>query len=87
MRWNGQEWLLKDLLILLIINCRKPVSRNALKLGGKSKDVDSFVDQLKSEGEKISNLTPAAAACGSGAASSASAAAKAKISSDIHTER
>ncbi|XP_037031893.1 coatomer subunit delta [Bradysia coprophila] len=30
-------------------------SRNALKLGGKAKDVDSFVDQLKSEGEKISN--------------------------------
>lgn len=29
--------------------------RNALKLGGKSKDVDSFVDQLKNEGEKISN--------------------------------
>lgn len=32
-------------------------SRNALKLGGKTKDVDSFVDQLKSEGEKISNVT------------------------------
>lgn len=39
---------------------RKPnPSRNALKLGGKSKDVDSFVDQLKNEGEKISNLMPA----------------------------
>lgn len=35
-----------------------PSSRNALKLGGKNKDVDSFVDQLKSEGEKITNLTP-----------------------------
>lgn len=57
------------------------MSRNALKLGGKSKDVDSFVDQLKSEGEKISNLTPAVAGGGSGAA------AKAKISADIHTER
>lgn len=32
-------------------------SRNALKLGGKSKDVDTFVDQLKSEGEKIANVT------------------------------
>lgn len=32
-------------------------SRNALKLGGKTKDVDTFVDQLKSEGEKISNVT------------------------------
>lgn len=35
-------------------------SKNALKLGGKSKNVDSFVDQLKSEGEQVSNLTPAA---------------------------
>ena len=25
-----------------------------MKLGGKSKDVDSFVDQLKSEGETVS---------------------------------
>ncbi|XP_030564379.1 coatomer subunit delta [Drosophila novamexicana] len=65
---------------------QKPVSRNALKLGGKSKDVDSFVDQLKSEGEKIANLAPAVAAGSSGAAASASAAAKAKISADIHTE-
>jgi len=24
-----------------------------MKLGGKSKDVDSFVDQLKSEGESV----------------------------------
>lgn len=38
---------------------RKPAStRNALKLGGKTKDVDSFVDQLKSEGEKVTNLAP-----------------------------
>lgn len=36
----------------------KPTSRNVMKLGGKSKDVDSFVDQLKNEGEKISNLAP-----------------------------
>lgn len=26
-----------------------------MKLGGKSKDVDSFVDQLKSEGESVMN--------------------------------
>lgn len=32
--------------------------KNALKLGGKSRDVDTFVDQLKSEGEKVTNLTP-----------------------------
>lgn len=32
-------------------------SKNALKLGGKGKDVDTFVDQLKSEGVKISNVT------------------------------
>jgi DNA-binding transcriptional MerR regulator len=30
--------------------------KNALKLGGKSRDVDTFVDQLKSEGEKVTNL-------------------------------
>lgn len=30
--------------------------KNALKLGGKSRDVDTFVDQLKSEGEKATNL-------------------------------
>eukprot|EP00099_Drosophila_melanogaster_P024070 NP_652012.1 coat protein (coatomer) delta, isoform A [Drosophila melanogaster] len=64
----------------------KPASRNALKLGGKSKDVDSFVDQLKNEGEKIANLAPAAPAGGSSAAASASAAAKAAIASDIHKE-
>uniref|UniRef100_A0A0K2TRS3 Coatomer subunit delta n=1 Tax=Lepeophtheirus salmonis TaxID=72036 RepID=A0A0K2TRS3_LEPSM len=29
----------------------------AMKLGGKSKDVDSFVDQLKSEGQTVSELT------------------------------
>lgn len=31
--------------------------KNALKLGGKSRDVDTFVDQLKSEGQKVTNLT------------------------------
>ncbi|CAD7087401.1 unnamed protein product [Hermetia illucens] len=61
------------------IKLQKPSQpRNALKLGGKSKDVDSFVDQLKSEGEKISTLTPASTA--------AAAVARPKIASDIHTE-
>ncbi|GAB0091040.1 Coatomer subunit delta [Sergentomyia squamirostris] len=39
--------------------------RNAMKLGGKGKDVDTFVDQLKNEGEKITNnpvVTTSAAA-------------------------
>lgn len=42
----------------------KPVvARNALKLGGKNRDADTFVDQLKSEGEKVvSNPTPATVA-------------------------
>ena len=31
----------------------------AMKLGSKSRDVESFVDQLKSEGENV--VTPAAA--------------------------
>ncbi|KAJ6648607.1 Coatomer subunit delta [Pseudolycoriella hygida] len=44
-------------------------SRNALKLGGKSKDVDTFVDQLKSEGEKISNAPVSAPSSASAAAS------------------
>lgn len=36
---------------------RKPTSSKAMKLGGKSKDVDSFVDQLKSEGQSVSELS------------------------------
>jgi len=33
---------------------RKPTgSGKALKLGSKSRDVESFVDQLKSEGERV----------------------------------
>ncbi|XP_055374809.1 coatomer subunit delta [Condylostylus longicornis] len=60
------------------VNPTKPASKNALKLGGKSKDVDTFVDQLKSEGEKISNLTPASV--------TPSAVSKPKIASDVHTE-
>ncbi|XP_065084111.1 coatomer subunit delta [Ochlerotatus camptorhynchus] len=37
------------------------VARNALKLGGKNRDADTFVDQLKSEGEKVvANPTPSA---------------------------
>lgn len=34
---------------------RKPTTSKAMKLGGISKDVDSFVDQLKSEGEHVSS--------------------------------
>ena len=33
------------------------MTSKAMKLGGKSKDVDSFVDQLKSEGEHVSSET------------------------------
>lgn len=43
--------------------------KNALKLGGKTRDVDSFVDQLKSEGEKVTNLTPTTTSASSAAAS------------------
>ncbi|XP_014090419.2 coatomer subunit delta [Bactrocera oleae] len=62
-----------------VTKAQKPVARNALKLGGKTKDVDSFVDQLKSEGEKISALTPVNS-------QSSVAVAKTKIASDVHTE-
>ena len=51
-----------------------------MKLGGKSKDVDSFVDQLKNEGEKISSLAPAPAATSSNAIQ------KPKPALDIHME-
>ena len=40
---------------------RKPMTSKAMKLGGKSKDVDSFVDQLKSEGENVANDAPRSA--------------------------
>ena len=33
------------------------MTSKAMKLGGKSKDVDSFVDQLKSEGQHVSSET------------------------------
>ena len=36
---------------------RKPMTSKAMKLVGKSKDVDSFVDQLKSEGQHVSSET------------------------------
>lgn len=42
------------------VSSKASVPKKALKLGGKSRDVDTFVDQLKSEGEKVTNLTPAA---------------------------
>jgi len=35
---------------------QKPTTRG-MKLGGKTKDVESFVDQLKSEGENVTNST------------------------------
>ena len=34
---------------------RRNTSSKAMKLGGKGKNVDTFVDQLKSEGEKVSS--------------------------------
>ena len=38
-------------------NYRKPSGPSkALKLGGKTRDVEFFVDQLKSEGEKVASL-------------------------------
>lgn len=62
-------------------------SRNALKLGGKTKDVDSFVDQLKSEGEKIANVVSAASAAGAAGASAAGvAAAAARAKTDVPTD-
>lgn len=52
--------------------------KNALKLGGKSRDVDTFVDQLKSEGEKVTNLTATVP--------SSSSAAAARPKSDVPTD-
>ncbi|CAH1728098.1 unnamed protein product [Chironomus riparius] len=42
------------------ISSKTAPTKNALKLGGKTRDVDSFVDQLKSEGEKVTTLTSTA---------------------------
>lgn len=53
------------------------ITKNAMKLGGKSRDVDSFVDQLKSEGEKVTTLTATVP-------SSSASAARAK--SDVPTD-
>jgi coatomer subunit delta len=41
-----------------IASSKPAVTKNAMKLGSKSHNVDQFVDQLKSEGEKVTNLTP-----------------------------
>lgn len=41
---------------LLLIFRRKPISNKAMKLGGKSKDVEGFVDQLMQEGEHVASL-------------------------------
>lgn len=57
----------------------KTAPKNALKLGGKSRDVDTFVDQLKSEGEKVANLTPSVTA-------SASSSAAARQKRDVPTD-
>jgi len=35
---------------------RKPISNKAMKLGGKSKDVEGFVDQLMQEGEHVASF-------------------------------
>lgn len=61
---------------------RPAPTRNAMKLGGKAKDVDSFVDQLKNEGEKIANLAPVSGHVSSGA----SVQAKPKPVSDVPME-
>lgn len=44
-----------DVFAVNNIFIRKPVNAGpgAMKLGGKSRDVDSFVDQLKEEGENV----------------------------------
>jgi coatomer subunit delta len=54
--------------------------KNALKLGGKSRDVDTFVDQLKSEGEKVTNLVSTVTS------SSSSSAAAVRVKSEFPTD-
>ena len=39
-----------------VFHRRKPLSSKAMKLGGKSKDVEGFVDQLMQEGEHVASL-------------------------------
>lgn len=40
----------------MFVNRKPSGSTKAMKLGNKSRDVESFVDQLKSEGENV--VTP-----------------------------
>lgn len=56
---------------------KKTLNSKAMKLGGKTKDVDSFVDQLKSEGESVMNEN---------AAKQAPAQSKAPVMPQIQTE-
>ena len=44
------------LLNIILLNRRKPISNKAMKLGGKSKDVEGFVDQLMQEGEHVASF-------------------------------
>lgn len=60
------------------------MTSKAMKLGGKSKDVDSFVDQLKSEGEVVASEATRSSSLVSGK----TAAAKAAVNQPtIKTER
>lgn len=45
-----------------------------MKLGSKSRDVDTFVDQLKNEGEVVSALSPGAGSIRSDAVKTSNAA-------------
>lgn len=81
---NMSSSIMSDVKSSTSMGSHKPApTRNAMKLGGKSKDVDSFVDQLKNEGEKIANLAPAPT---TSSATSAMSSAKPKPVSDVPME-
>lgn len=53
--FNVCHYKLNDILYVLFSKASSS-STKAMKLGSKSRDVESFVDQLKSEGENVEKL-------------------------------
>jgi len=51
---QSQSFKIKFKKLIVFPRSKPAINSKAMRLGGKSKDVDSFVDQLKSEGQHVS---------------------------------
>jgi|LakMenEpi03Aug12_release.lakeMendotaPanAssembly.Ray.scaffolds.fasta_scaffold784368_1 hypothetical protein len=51
---QSQSFKIKLKKLIVFPRSKPAINSKAMRLGGKSKDVDSFVDQLKSEGQHVS---------------------------------